>query len=218
MRHFAGWAVLAGLVFAASAADAQMLVPYRAVSDFDQPYGQPYGAPPPPPPAYNYGGYSGGYGPALLPPTEVYAVLRDNGFSPLGVPHQRGFVYTIAVIDRNGEDGRLAIDARNGRIIRFVPAWGGAPFGNYEAERMSGYGSEAALPPPTVIRGAPRPPGSVPNVANRAVPLPVPKPAVAARPSEPAQRSAAIEAKPPAPAQATTPPAASTQTAQTNAP
>ena len=24
-----------------------------------------------------------------------------------GVPHQRGFVYTIAVIDRSGEDGRL---------------------------------------------------------------------------------------------------------------
>jgi hypothetical protein len=220
MRHFAGWAVLAGLVFAASAADAQMLAPYRGGSDFDQPYGQAYGAPPPPPPVYNNGGYSGGYGPALMPPTEVYAVLRDNGFSPLGVPHQRGFVYTIAVIDQNGEDGRLVIDARNGRIIRFVPAWGGGPFGNYEAERMSGYGSEAALPPPTVIRGVPRPPASVPHVASRAVPLPAPKPVTAARPSEPAQQSATIEAKPraPAPAQATTPPAASTRTAQTNAP
>ena len=59
----------------------------------------------------------------LLPSTEVYTVLRENGFSPLGIPRLRGFVYTIAVIDRGGEDGRLVIDARNGRIIRFVPAY-----------------------------------------------------------------------------------------------
>ena len=64
-----------------------------------------------------------GYGPSLLPSTEVYSVLRDNGFSPLGIPRLRGFVYTIAVIDRGGEDGRLIIDARNGRIIRFMPAY-----------------------------------------------------------------------------------------------
>src|SRR5215468_7241829 len=176
MKRVFGLAAAAGLVFAATAANAQMLAPYRAVSDFDGPYERPYGAvPPAPPPVYNYGAYGPPAG--LMPMPEVYAVLRDNGFSPLGVPHQRGFVYTIAVIDRNGEDGRLVIDARNGRIIRFVPAWGGGPFGNYEAERMSGYGSEAALPPPTVIRGTPRPPASVPHVASRAVPLPAPKPA-----------------------------------------
>src|SRR6185312_9990922 len=119
MKLLLGWAVSAGLVLAASAADAQMLAPYRAVSDFDGPYERPYGAvPPAPPPVYGYGQYGG---PALLPPQEIYAVLRDNGFSPLGVPQQRGLVYTIAVLDRDGEDGRLVIDARNGRIIRFVP-------------------------------------------------------------------------------------------------
>ena len=73
-----------------------------------------------------------GYGPSLLPSTEVYAVLRDNGFSPLGIPRLRGFVYTIAVIDRGGEDGRLVIDARNGRIIRFMPAY--RMGGNYYEE------------------------------------------------------------------------------------
>ncbi len=40
---------------------------------------------------------------ALLPPQEVYTVVRESGFSPLGMPRQRGFVYTIAVIDRGGE-------------------------------------------------------------------------------------------------------------------
>jgi hypothetical protein len=214
MKRFAGWAVSAGLVLAASAANAQMPGPYRAVSDFDGPYDRPYGAvPPPPPPVYNYGAYGpgGGPGPALLPPQEVYAVLRDNGFSPLGVPHQRGFVYTIAVIDRSGEDGRLVIDARNGRIIRFVPAWGNGPYGgNFPAERMSGYGPEVALPPPTMIRGTPRPPAAIPHVASRAVPLPVPKPSAAGRLPDPTPRqSAAVETRsvtPPAPAQASVSP------------
>ena len=196
MKRFTGWAVSAGLMLAANtanmAANAQMLAPYRAASDFDGPYQRPYGALPPPPPVYNYGGY----GPALLPPQEVYAVLRDNGFSPLGIPHQRGFVYVIAAVDRRGDDGRLVIDARNGQIIRFVPAYGYGPYGgNFEAERMSGYGGEAAVPPPTVIRGVPRPPASIPRIASRSVPLPAPKPvAAAAKPA--AQQSAAVESKP----------------------
>jgi hypothetical protein len=203
MKRFAGLAVLAGLMFAASAANAQMPAPYRGVSDFDGPYERPYGAvPPAPPPVYNYGGY----GQSLLPPQEVYAVLRDNGFSPLGIPHQRGFVYTITAMDRNGQDGRLVIDARNGRIIRFLPAYGygyggPGPYGeDFEAEQMSAHGPDAAVPPPTVIRGVPRPPALVPHVASRAVPMPAPKP----------QQSAVIETKPatpPAPA-ASVPPSA----------
>ena len=73
---------------------------------------------PPEAPAPGYG-----YGPTLLPPREVYTVVRENGFSPLGVPQQRGLFYTIAVIDRGGDDGRLVIDARDGRIVRFMPAY-----------------------------------------------------------------------------------------------
>jgi hypothetical protein len=228
MMRFKGWAVTAGLVLAATAANAQTPAPndagrpsYRSVSDFDGPYeGQgPYAAmpPAPPPPAYNYGGY----GQPLMPPQEVYAVLRDNGFSPLGAPHQRGFVYFIAVVDRRGDDGRLVIDARNGRILRFVPSYGygSGPYGGGigpepRPESMSGYGPEGALPPPTVIRGVPRPPGLVPHVASRVVPLPAPKPAAGSPP--PAQQSAAIEPKP-----LTTAPPAQTHAqppAQTNAP
>ncbi len=62
------------------------------------------------------------YGPILLSPPEVYTIVRESGFLPLGIPRQRGFVYTISVIDRGGDDGRLVIDARTGRIIRFMPA------------------------------------------------------------------------------------------------
>jgi hypothetical protein len=119
MKLFTGWVMLAGLVFAAAAANAQVLAPYQIgrpayVSDFDGPYAA---MPPeaPLPPRY-------GYGPTLLPPQEVYTVVRDGGFSPLGAPRLNGFVYSIAVVDHRGNGGRLVIDARNGRILRFMPA------------------------------------------------------------------------------------------------
>ncbi len=128
----------------------------------------------------------------LLPSTEVYAVLRENGFSPLGIPRLRGSVYTIAVIDRRGEDGRLVIDARDGRILRFMPArdaYGMAP--GYEQPAVAPYRPQSALPPPTMVRsGPPRPPAPIPHVASRTVPLPKAAPPreapVAAKPAEPA--------------------------------
>ena len=109
------------------------------------------------------GGY---YGPRLLPAPEVYTVLRDNGFSPLGAPQQRGMFYTIAVLDRSGGEGRLVIDARDGRIVRYARG--------YPADPAVAYGSPGA-PPVSAVRGPPRPPGLVPHVASRtpiAVPLP----------------------------------------------
>src|SRR5690242_5034783 len=141
MKFYTGWVLAAGLALTATAASAQGMGPSR-VSDFSGPYvegpyrGPYYGPPPvqvapPPPPRYGYdSGYGPGYAPAaLVPPHEVYNIIREAGFSPLGIPRQRGFVYTIAVIDRGGEDGRLVIVARSGRILRFVPAWQhGAPY------------------------------------------------------------------------------------------
>ena len=122
MKLFTGWVMSAGLVVAAgrrAGASAGALrrrrsSPYRAVSDI----GGPYAAMPP-----EARVRAPGYGPRLLPPQEVYTVLRESGFSPLGIPRQRGFVYTISVIDRGGDDGRLVIDARTGRILRFLPAY-----------------------------------------------------------------------------------------------
>jgi hypothetical protein len=209
MKLFTGWVMSAGLVLTVAAANAQVLAPnqlersrYLAVSDVGDPY-----AGMPPPPAYRPGyGPMQGYDPMLLPLPEVYAVVRENGFSPLGIPRLRGFVYTIAVIDRRGDDGRLVIDARDGRIIRFVPAYRMGD--NYREDVPPGYGPMGALPPGGAARGAPRPPESVPKVASRSVPLPAPKPTLAAKPvaEPPPQRSAAIQAKP---AEAAAPQAAS---------
>ena len=226
MKLFTGWMLAAGLALGATAANAQMPGP-RWVSDFSGPYVDgpyregpryappPAELPPPPRPRYGYGAYGPGYAPAaLLPPHEVYNIIREAGFSPLGIPQQRGFIYTIAVIDRGGEDGRLVIDARSGRILRFVPAWQhGSP---YEGAWNSSYGPPGPLPPGAVRGG--QPPAFTPHVASRTVPLPKPSPLTvkpAAEPARPAaeaakpapepstQQAAATQARPADPAPAT---------------
>jgi hypothetical protein len=206
---FTGWVMSAGLVLTAAAANAQVLAPYgagrspyAAVSDVDGPYvggpytGGPYAAPPPEAPGPRYGG------PMLLPPQEVYTILRENGFSPLGIPHQRGFVYTIAVIDRGGTDGRLVIDARNGRILRFMPAYRMGD--NFNEDPTVSDGPAGPLPPVSTVRGArvashtppavPMPKAS-PLLHGSATPKPT-APLAAAPAPEPAQQSAAMQAKP----------------------
>ncbi len=217
MKLFTGWVLAAGLALSATAVHAQMLGPSR-VSDFSAPYvdgpyrGGPYYAPPPaevappPPPRYGYGGYGpGGYDPgygygpgyapaALVPPHEVYNIIREAGFSPLGIPQQRGFIYTIAVIDRGGEDGRLVIDARSGRILRFVPAWQhGAP---YESGAWnSSYGPRGPLPPVPDVRSGAQPPLGAPRIASR-VPVPKPSPLASKPTAEPTKPTEAALAKP----------------------
>jgi hypothetical protein len=197
MKLFTGWAVSAGLVFVAAAANAQVLTtptgigPAMSVSDV----GAPYAAMPPeaPPP---------GYGPRLLPPAEVHAIARESGFAPLGIPQQRGLVYTISVIDNAGDDGKLVIDARSGRIIRFIPAYRMGD--NFNGDLDVAYGAVGAFPPPmnSSYRRAPRPPLPIPHVASRSG-APLPKaPPHARTESAPAQQSAAT-AKP------TEPPASS---------
>lgn len=212
MKLFTGWVLAAGLALTATAASAQVLGPSR-VSDLSGPYvdgpyrGGPYYAPPPaevvpppPPPRYGYDGNSPGYAPgyggavALLPPHEVYNIIREAGFSPLGIPRQRGLIYTIAVIDRGGEDGRLVIDARSGRILRFMPAWqNGAPYDG--GAWNSSYGPPGPLPPAPGLRSDARATVSAPHVASRSVPVPKPSP-LAGRPAERAKPAEAAAAKP----------------------
>jgi hypothetical protein len=173
MKRFTGWAMSAGLVLAATSANAQMLAPIEmpievagslvtTVSDIGGAYGAYAEAMLP------------GEGPSLLPGTEVYTVVRENGFSPLGIPQQHGYFYTIAVMNRGGEDGRLVIDARDGRIVRFVPAY--RVGSNYDEAVPPAYPAGAGpLPPINQARGVPRPPASVPHVASRTPSVPLPR-------------------------------------------
>lgn len=185
MKLFTG-CLAASLVLFAAGAQAQRLAPYTPVSDL----GGPYAAMPDAP------GAPYGSGPRLLPPEEVYTVVRENGFSPLGIPRQRGFVYAIEVIDRSGESGRLIVDARDGRIIRFRPGY--RIGNNFNEDPAVAYGQPGPLPPSTPVRGEPRPPRSIPHVASRTVPVPKASP-LAARPEaqpEQQQQSAATQSKP----------------------
>lgn len=188
MKLCTGWLVSAGLVLAVNSANAQVAVPdhrplYSAVSDVDG----PYAAMPPQERGY--------YGPRLLPAQEVYTVLRDNGFSPLGAPQQRGMFYTIAVLDRGGGEGRLVIDARDGRIVRYARG--------YPADPAVAYGPPGAPPPVSAVRGPPRPPGLVPHVASRTPAVPLPKampehsdaPQTVGKATEPAKESVKDSAK-----------------------
>jgi hypothetical protein len=171
MKQLMGCVAAAGLLATAATAQAQGLATYRVgapvvvVSDV----GGPYAAMPPEMgPRYGYAP------PPLLPPREVYAILRENGFSPLGAPQQRGLVYTISAIDPDGEDGRVVIDGRNGRIVRFMPAYRmGSRMGE---EVVTTYGPVGALPPmPEDRSAAPRPPSAAPRLASRTPTVPLPK-------------------------------------------
>jgi hypothetical protein len=219
MKLFSRWVIPAGLVLMAGAANAQVLAPYdsgrssySAVSDIDGPY-----AAMPPDEAPSRGG------PMLLPAREVYTVVRESGFSPLGTPQKRGLFYTIAVIDRAGVDGWLVIDARDGRIVRRTP--GDRMGGDVNGEPTQQYGAAGPLlPPVSTVRGGPRPPASIPRVASRTPSVPIPKaaplradepkalaakpapeqaapsqpvqPSEAAQPIQPPQQSAAVQVKP----------------------
>jgi hypothetical protein len=206
MKLLTGWVLSAGLVLSIPTADAQLRAPNHVgnpsivtVSDFDG----PYAAMPPEVPAPRYGP---AYGPRLMPPIEVYTVLRENGFLPLGIPRQRGLVYTIAVIQPGGSDGRLVIDARTGRIIRFIPA--DEMDDDYRGDLSGADGPAGPLPLATPVRsGVPRPPAPIPHVASRTVPKPKPSPLAAKPAPEPAQQSAAVQQKP-AETQQAVPPAA----------
>lgn len=208
MKVFMGVVAAAGMLVATTATQAQVLeLPLRvsgalihAVSDF----GGPYAAMPRddgPLPRY-------GYAPAVLPPQEIYAILREAGFSPLGMPQQRGFVYTVSAIDADGEDGRMVIDARSGRIIRFMPAY--RMGSRMDQETLSSYGPEASLPSAPYVRREPRASGAASKLASRTPSVPLPKAppvrAVAA-PTKPVAETVAkpVAVAPPETAPATAP-------------
>jgi len=195
MKLFTG-SLAAGLVLLAGGAQAQVPGRYTAASDVEAPYAmEPR---PVPGPSYEPGPRYG-YSPGLLPSTEVYSVLRDNGFSPLGIPRLRGFVYTIAAIDRGGADGRLIIDARNGRIIRFLPAYRTGD--NYYEDQSALGGPSAAQPPqahqaPDHVQAAPQPSRPAPHVASRTVPMPKANPLASKPATAPIKQAAAPAPKP----------------------
>ncbi|SNT49602.1 hypothetical protein SAMN05216374_4215 [Tardiphaga sp. OK246] len=214
MKVLVGCLASAGLLLASGAAQAQALPPMRGdvavvaqVSDV----GGPYAAMPPveyaePRP---YGVLRRGYDLAVLPLREVYSILREAGFSALGMPQQRGLIYTVSAIDLDGEDGRLVIDARSGRILRFIPAY---RMGDRMSEEIdTRYGPQGAVPTLPQYRRPPFTAGTAtpaPKVASRATTVPLPKRPPARAVAAPAKPVTPAETKPVAVKPPETPPAA----------
>jgi hypothetical protein len=172
----------------ASAADEIAMPPYAEETYMEPPpavvyreetYAVPVRRPPPPVEV------------AVLPPREVFAVVRERGYEPIGAIRRRGWVYSVSVLGPDGEDGRIVVDARSGRVLRFVPAYAMSPRLSHEiGARYGRFGQPIAEP-----RYAPRPPVGVPysavhraapHVASRtpaAVPVPRPRHAGKAKPA-----------------------------------
>lgn len=65
---------------------------------------------------------------AAVPPREAIRMLRSTGYTVLSRPRPAGLVlYSIAVITPRGDDGRIYMDLRDGRLVRFVPGYALTP-------------------------------------------------------------------------------------------
>jgi hypothetical protein len=135
----------------------------------------------------------------LVAPDQIAAMLRSTGFSLLGPIYPRGWVYTVAVLNPRGDDGRVIIDARTGAIIRFIPAF--AINGRTDEELSVLYGPPGPPPIPQDLRRAPHRPMSVPKLASRTPPaMPLPRPQSAGKyGAGPAAASAPVPAALPKP-------------------
>lgn len=102
----------------------------------------------PVPPLYAGPAYPGaGMG---VPRYEVAAIVISAGFEPLGRPVREGPVYTMRALDPSGEEVRVIVNARMGRIVRVVPV------------TMPRYGVPVVRPPGRIVMAAPG--GYGPNV------------------------------------------------------
>ncbi|WP_022719769.1 hypothetical protein [Rhodopseudomonas sp. B29] len=189
----------AALLAGAATADAQpvpravLAAPGAVVvSDFDGPYSEE------PPPRYRPEVREEILVPDLLPPREIAAIARDEGFEPLGPPQPRGRFYTVVVIDPDGEDGRLVMDGRSGRLMRFVPA--GTVGEIVSGETMASLGPVRATRLFGPERHPPRPPRAIPHLASRGplnppMPRPAPQQPVGTKAAKQVPATAAVPAK-----------------------
>src|SRR5215469_17073957 len=59
---------------------------------------------------------------STLPPAEILAEIRREGFYPIGRPVQRGRVYVLFAVDQDDFDVQLTVDAASGRVLRVAGA------------------------------------------------------------------------------------------------
>ena len=73
---------------------------------------------------------------STLPPAEILAEVRREGFYPIGRPVQRGRVYVLFAVDQDDMDVKLTVDAASGRVLWVagaVPHFGGPGYYGYRS-------------------------------------------------------------------------------------
>jgi hypothetical protein len=151
-----------------------------------------------------------------MPPHEILTIVRSTGMEPVSRPIRQGPVYVLRALDPAGEEVRVIVDARRGRIVKVAPvmmpryAVMPPPYGRPPRPIPmvpDGYGPSAriaGLPPspdaaPSGLGGLPAGPAHAPpagvlqDPAAQAGPPPLPRP----RPKVAATEAPA--AQPPAP-------------------
>jgi hypothetical protein len=86
-----------------------------------------------------------------LPPAEILAEVRREGFYPVGRPVQRGRVYVLFAVDQDDFDVKLTVDAASGRVL-----WVTGAVARFGGPGQYGYRSIWRERPPVV------PPADVP--------------------------------------------------------
>jgi hypothetical protein len=71
-----------------------------------------------------YGVYPAYPGYAMIAPSEVTAIVQSNGMKPLTPPMRYGPSYMLRALDPNGQEVRVVVNGRSGRIIAVRPVFG----------------------------------------------------------------------------------------------
>lgn len=99
----------------------------------------------------------------IIPPYEVFTIIRSMGMRPLGRPHYRGRFYVVHAVSPRGEEVRVTVDAYAARVVSVRPLDRVAT--EYDGPVYRRYDSGPPGPPPRVIESDPRyvPPRAVPS-------------------------------------------------------
>jgi hypothetical protein len=154
-----------------------------------------------------YWGYRAAPAYPVVPPEDAAAAVRSMGWRPVGAPTRHGPAYVMSAIDPSGQELRVVVDARSGRVVRsapvYVPRYAAMP-PNYGRPpgRIPHAGPDIDDDDPRI---AALPPGAAPPPPGAGVDGPPPPPGAArvpaARPSAPGAQPmpSAQSARPPLP-------------------
>ena len=117
------------------------------------------------------------YAVAVVPPREVMAIVRSQGFAPISRPTLRGIFYVVRAVEEDRIAVRVVVDGRTGRIVRVTETgeWHDSRFGAFTPPPGEVLGGASVVSPTSPVAGAERLP-SVETTDRVPLPRPAPSP------------------------------------------